>query len=843
VLFSPLERAFRRYQRTGSPAALAFVFDRTAEPLARLARHLASSEASAEDLVQATFLTAIEKASLHEPGREVLPWLVGILALHARDARRRSARRLAPPSADEERARDPALEAEERELAAILARSIDALPGTYRPVLALLLAGLDAPEIAARLGRAPGTVRVQLARGLAHLRRALPAGVALGMTSALDARGLARVRTRVLASAQRIPVSLSAAPAVTGVLLMTARTKIAAVAALLAVLLALVPRLRSARARDELAETARAPAELVPASGDDPNAALEGARTVPAERVALARGEPASSELAPPGETRFELELLLLRSALGTPLTDAGVRLARVESGQDLLGAGKEKRTDDQGRARFVGLEAGSYVVHLDRCAGLGVVHVPEERARTLMVPAGCRVAGRVVDPAGNPLAGARVLAHGSLLWPARVAVTDEHGAFEVAELAAYLSLAAEADGFLPSELHELRAEPGARLELELAVRASARRVSGVVLTPDGAPSPLAWVVLQSEARSGASSSPRADAQFTRSSDDGRFAFAAASADPTRVLAIPASSGPLAPGAVVLGGGTREEDVIVPLRRGARVAGRVLDAGASGDEGRALSVRAFPLGTADDLGPLVSWFGQSEAAVDARGDYELAGLAPGSYELVLQSGTRVPLAKNTVELAEDARERWDVRLGDARRLEVRVEPATPPQDAFWGMWMVAVSRVDAHGARELETSSVVPADGRLALPLDGGPYEVALSANLASVHSSRIVLAQRANVWPGDALELALELPSARVRGRIVAAEGATLAGIRVLLRTDDTTPASYVDAVTDEAGRFELAPLPAGHYVLEPGAGERRELDLGAGEERDLGPLLEPGR
>ncbi len=58
------EKLFRRYLRTGRPADLAEVFDLIAPELMRMARHLTRDEAEAEDLVQVTWLIAIEKRAL-----------------------------------------------------------------------------------------------------------------------------------------------------------------------------------------------------------------------------------------------------------------------------------------------------------------------------------------------------------------------------------------------------------------------------------------------------------------------------------------------------------------------------------------------------------------------------------------------------------------------------------------------------------------------------------------------------------------------------------------------------------------------------------------------------------
>lgn len=57
-----LEELFTRFREHGDLDALAQVFDRSAPRLLAIARQLVSPEATAEDLVQATFVTAIESA-------------------------------------------------------------------------------------------------------------------------------------------------------------------------------------------------------------------------------------------------------------------------------------------------------------------------------------------------------------------------------------------------------------------------------------------------------------------------------------------------------------------------------------------------------------------------------------------------------------------------------------------------------------------------------------------------------------------------------------------------------------------------------------------------------------
>ncbi|MCC7062200.1 MAG: sigma-70 family RNA polymerase sigma factor, partial [Planctomycetes bacterium] len=83
------EAAYAEYRRTRGPRAMAEVFDLTAGELLLLARRLARDAATAEDLVQQTFVRAIERAEQFDPARRLLPWLTTILANEARMLRRR----------------------------------------------------------------------------------------------------------------------------------------------------------------------------------------------------------------------------------------------------------------------------------------------------------------------------------------------------------------------------------------------------------------------------------------------------------------------------------------------------------------------------------------------------------------------------------------------------------------------------------------------------------------------------------------------------------------------------------------------------------------------------------
>jgi RNA polymerase sigma-70 factor (ECF subfamily) len=232
-----LDHLFDRYRRTGDPELLARVFDRTAPRLLRAALHLSGDAAAAEDLVQATFVTAIERASSWDAHRPVEGWLTGILGNKARETRKREAREIDVDRLAQREAGRPDDEAGERETSAALVQAIDELPEAFRqPLLLRLRHGLGPAEIAHVLGESPGTVRVRLHRGIEKLRKLLPAGiVASALLVARPARGLAAVRELVIAHALSVPVAVGTGSILGGILAVK-KLALAGIAVLLAIL-------------------------------------------------------------------------------------------------------------------------------------------------------------------------------------------------------------------------------------------------------------------------------------------------------------------------------------------------------------------------------------------------------------------------------------------------------------------------------------------------------------------------------------------------------------------------------------------------------------------------------
>lgn len=128
------------------------------------------ARAEAEDLAQEVFVTVHARLPSLREDAAFPGWIVAIARRAALASRRRVD--LAQASTDEPRAAhdDPADRIDAQ-------RALDAirrLPPAYRETLMLrLVQGLDGPQIAALTGLTPGSVRVNLHRGMARLRELL----------------------------------------------------------------------------------------------------------------------------------------------------------------------------------------------------------------------------------------------------------------------------------------------------------------------------------------------------------------------------------------------------------------------------------------------------------------------------------------------------------------------------------------------------------------------------------------------------------------------------------------------------------------------------------------------
>ncbi|MCA8948182.1 MAG: sigma-70 family RNA polymerase sigma factor, partial [Planctomycetes bacterium] len=504
MLSSRIDRAFRRYLRTRDPSALGRVFDAVAPELYRLAWHLTGDRHVAEDLVQTTFLVALQDGGSFETddaadGRRgrVVPWLYGILTNRVLDWRRQAKRRAAPaPDGFDVANDDPAAGAAARELRDDVARAIRVLPEPYRQVLLLHLVHELAPkEIAEALARPAATVRVQLRRGLELLRRGLPAGVAGLARAAMPVPvGLAIVRERVLANVAAEVGAVSMTAAGSGIVFggLLAMKKLVAFAALLVAGLVLW----TVWPRGEIA-----PRSVEGGLRADPAAAASEPASLPADRggdSALARE---AVDPPPAADATAGVELLV-RWHDGTPAANVTVRclprastnaIASADDAVDRDDSLRETvgRTGGDGVVRFVGLYAPRVRLTADRGGDVEIELVRGSIQRGVLdLSRGYDVTGRVVDLDDRPIAGATVwlsVAEESDDSEA-VATSAADGRFEIRSVGGdRRMLTATAPGFGCAKVDWVSAERATRVRL-LRLRPVPGSLVLTVVDHDGAP-------------------------------------------------------------------------------------------------------------------------------------------------------------------------------------------------------------------------------------------------------------------------------------------------------------------------------------------------------------------
>jgi RNA polymerase sigma-70 factor (ECF subfamily) len=128
-----------------------------------------------DDLVQDVFLRALPRLRDLRDTAKFGPWLAAITRNRANDFHRQSRTIAAATDSLSENEKElPASKPASTAEAAMILSFVRSLPDAYRETLILrLVEGMTGPEIAARTGLTPGSVRVNLHRGMQQLREKL----------------------------------------------------------------------------------------------------------------------------------------------------------------------------------------------------------------------------------------------------------------------------------------------------------------------------------------------------------------------------------------------------------------------------------------------------------------------------------------------------------------------------------------------------------------------------------------------------------------------------------------------------------------------------------------------
>lgn len=530
------ERLFERFRRQRDASSLARVFDRTAPALLRLAWHLSRDRHVAEDLVQQTFLSAIENADRWDRQRRLFPWLVGILTNRARLHQR--AQRRAP---DVERltghpAEQPPDAAAARELEAAVEQAITELGDTYRPVLHLhLFHGLNAKQIAAALGRPPGSVRTQLVRGLERLRRTLPVGLGVAMTVTTARVATAALRHRVLSTCvPHLPPTVGVAGAASlaiGGPLMKKLLILVPIALIGALVYWRTPALPNGLLPDATGPAAEIAASRTPI---DPEHTAPG--TDQPNRVE--RAAPQQARVADPTTGRVHIRVRFPDASLSAHGVWVSMRPDPWAWGGRRFGA----RIDSSGAVRFEGVPAGSWLVEAET-GGLGTkanlrVDAGGEHDLRMTFERAIPIRVRVVDDAHRPVPDAEIwicMQYSGRVWPMEVTTrmagrADATGRATVAA-GRDSRVGACKPGFAASTA--VRADASSGEEVVLMLTRGPGTLRGVAVDEDGRPIRDAAVFVVSRpsgergiprASDGRGAEPPANV-YTAAAEDGTFAI------------------------------------------------------------------------------------------------------------------------------------------------------------------------------------------------------------------------------------------------------------------------------------------------------------------------------
>ena len=494
--------------------------------LERFARSLARDADAAEDLVQETWLTALERPPQHRGNLRA--WLQRVMRNAFLERQRRPAVEPTHAEVSAERTESPEESHERDAVSRLLGAELLALADLYRRVLILrYYEGKTPSEIARELGRPVNTVTSQLARGLKmmqeRLDRAHPGGrsewvrVLVGLLpgSAPGTVPSAR-RGNPIASASRS----TRAKAMLGV----------ALVAVVAAVIVLRDRMRGPEeppdgtrvAERDASTEQRHIADLPDAQPSGADASAVPPPDATAARVALAP-EPEPEPPAPDPGQRLVVEVV---AAEGSPVPGANVQPAirkppppgssdelTTFEGRNLTDAeGRvEIRLSDEQRVRTGSAVSDLLGVHVQAHgfanSGAYMMPFPESEVTTLQIrvePSTAVARGTVTDDSGTPIEGALVeigpMNHTTDLGGGRFIMrsplfrkTGPSGRFEHTGLVAGRNRVwVERSGYLPHlGSVSVSAESASRYDVVLHRGCG---VSGRVQTADGLPAAGAMV-------------------------------------------------------------------------------------------------------------------------------------------------------------------------------------------------------------------------------------------------------------------------------------------------------------------------------------------------------------
>lgn len=833
------EQDFRRWRRRGDTAALGRVFDALAPELLLVAAHLAGGSA-AEDLVQATFVDAIEQRERWDEARPLGPWLCGMLVNHVRRELRRRHQAPDPTRLLAGEVSTPRDAAEASELADQVRAAVARLPRQYHLVVTLrFVHGFELQQIAQTLRLPLGTVKTRLYRGMAMVKRSLPAGLATAFAAVMTpGRGLAAVRAVVLGHAG---AAVGTAAAAGGAAVVVSGAVIGAVLmqkAMLAVGAVLVA------AGGWLAVQSLQPAAVAihdEARAHEHRAAADagGSATAPNAPAEL-RVDAAMAAQRLEAATTGSIEVQANWRSDGTPASRA--QLVWIRSADRARSA--VERADANGRVVFADLSPGVYRVRpgmpgeqqdfgfqgalvAESAHKVGLPYEPpsvdvtvlpgETASCTLAIDSDQHLLLRVVDLQGVAQADAEIwcIDCGDALASHPLGRTNDRGVLDYHGVPVQ-AVWARKHGLQPSRAMRL---PWASYPepMTLVLGGSGCRVEGVVLDPAGRRAKAATVAIADDSLA-AMGATRTNMMIQIAADpEGRFVCDEL---PIGDLAVLALADGFAPARSRVQTSVGEPVVTtLTLHQGATIRGRV--AHADGSPGANVGVQVREQSGALYGFEEFSVSASHSAVTNANGEFRLNLVLPGKNELVLFT----PSPMSRVLVLRDGEQRTcDLVLTATRQIAGTVVDGAGKPRAGW--------RVETDGPGQTNSVAVSDANGRFVLSgLQDDAYRVFAFDATATGAAARVPYARADSVRAGtDDLVLQLDDSAGRggyLEGRVVWPEGART-GVELSLIPRNPgpryggVPQQHLESGTQS---FEIGPLPAGDYDLTCDAHDRERI------------------
>ncbi len=509
-----------------------------------------------------------------------------------------------------------------------------------------------------------------------------------------------------------------------------------------------------------------------------------------------------------------------------------------------LIGRRRTQETDEDGRARFGGLEPGPYTVDViarptDPLGGAQQPRFVEVRAGDevrleVALTIAMLAKGRVVDGAGAPVAGADIWAGDDILEQQalpqhllrRVAKSRPDGTF-TAPLAPHEErLAARKEGYADSTSLAVAVLGGAEVEWRLVLSRELARVRGTVR--DARNAPIAGIALALQ-RSGAALTRRADGLFEQghlplllhTDERGDFATDLAPGE-YRCRAIGAN-GSAAASFSVVAGETAFVELVFP--DGVAVRGVVrTSAGAP--------VPSLPI-----------WI--EVTALDGALSYRIARtLSDGSFlflgvprePFVVEAGRPSGRLRARSEQSAPTGSIVDCELlfDDPPPLRGRV--VRPNGRSVAGLVVQVWSTSD-----EYLTGATCDDAGEFTLnELVAGPYRLVITHTL--VPGGRALFERETVLDPDSVVELRLPNERGALRGRAIDERGAPVSGVALSLAAPDESPYTTLSA---EDGRFSFSEVPPVRSTLRArGAGRAfltQSVNIADDKVTDIGDVVVP--